>query len=71
MCKKRGIVKWFNRLKGFGFIEPEEGGADIFVHYSAIDGEGFRNLYEGDAVCFDEVDSDKGSRALNVKPRRH
>lgn len=70
MNKKRGIVKWFNRLKGFGFIEPEEGGADIFVHYTAIDGEGYRNLIEGEAVHFDEVDSGRGSKALNVRQRR-
>ncbi len=70
MNRKRGIVKWFNRLKGFGFIEPEEGGADIFVHYSAIDGEGYRNLHEGDIVNFDEANSGKGSKAVNVRPKR-
>lgn len=69
MSKKRGIVKWFNRLKGFGFIEPEEGGADVFVHYSAIEGEGYRNLYEGDPVQYDEVDVGKGPQAKKVNRR--
>lgn len=70
MSNKRGIVKWFNRLKGFGFIEPEEGGADVFVHYSAIDGEGYRNLNEGDIVNFEEINNGKGLRATNVRPKR-
>lgn len=69
MSKKRGIVKWFNRLKGFGFIEPEEGGADVFVHYSAIEGDGYRNLYEGDPVQYDEVDLGKGPQAKKVLRR--
>jgi CspA family cold shock protein len=69
MSKKRGIVKWFNRLKGFGFIEPEEGGADVFVHYSAIEGDGYRNLYEGDPVQYDEVDMGKGPQAKKVNRR--
>ncbi len=69
MNRKRGVVKWFNRLKGFGFIEPEEGGADVFVHYSAIDGEGYRNLYEGDPVNYDEIDAGKGPQARNVNRR--
>ena len=47
MGKKEGKVKWFNRLKGYGFIDPSEGGSEVFVHYSAIDGEGYRNLDEG------------------------
>ena len=69
MSKKRGIVKWFNRLKGFGFIEPEEGGADVFVHYSAIEGDGYRNLYEGDPVQYEEVDVGKGPQARRVNRR--
>ncbi len=69
MSKKRGIIKWFNRLKGFGFIEPEAGEGDVFVHYSAIEGEGYRNLYEGDPVDFDEVDVGKGPQARNVRRR--
>ena len=67
MSKKRGIVKWFNRLKGFGFIEPEDGGNDVFVHYSQIDGDGYRNLYEGDRVKYDEIDVGKGPQARNVR----
>jgi CspA family cold shock protein len=67
MGRKRGIVKWFNRLKGFGFIEPEEGGSDVFVHYSAIDGDGYRNLQEGDQVGYDPVDQGKGPQARNVR----
>lgn len=67
MNTKRGVVKWFNRLKGFGFIKPSDGGGDVFVHYSAIDGEGYRNLYEGDSVRYDEIDQGKGPQARNVR----
>lgn len=70
MDKKIGIVKWFNRLKGYGFIEPEEGGNEVFVHYSAIDGEGYRNLYEGDKVEYVEVDRGRGPLAQKVSARR-
>ncbi len=61
----QGTVKWFNESKGFGFIEQEEG-KDIFVHYSAIQGEGFKTLNEGDKVEFDVVDGPKGPAAANV-----
>jgi CspA family cold shock protein len=64
---KQGIVKWFNRLKGYGFIDPEDGDSEVFVHYSAIDGEGYRNLDEGDSVQYDEVDFGKGPQARNVR----
>lgn len=67
MSRKRGIVKWFNRLKGFGFIEPEGGGTDVFVHYSAIGEDGYRNLYEGDVVQYEEIDMGKGPQARNVR----
>lgn len=67
MARKRGIVKWFNRMKGYGFIDPEEGESEVFVHYSAIDGEGYRNLDEGDEVHYDEVDFGKGPQARNVR----
>lgn len=67
MGRKRGIVKWFNRLKGFGFIEPSDGGNDVYVHYSAIDGDDHRNLREGEHVIYDEVDFGKGPQARNVR----
>lgn len=60
-----GTVKWFNPDKGYGFIESEEGG-DVFVHYSAIQGEGFRNLDEGQRVEFDVVEGNRGKQAANV-----
>ena len=61
-----GTVKWFNPEKGFGFITPDDGSKDLFVHQSAINGEGFRSLNEGDKVTYDPEDSDKGPRATNV-----
>jgi len=62
-----GKVKWFNESKGFGFIEQDEGGGDVFVHFSAITGEGFKTLAEGDAVSFNVVKGPKGLQAENVK----
>lgn len=67
MSNKRGTVKWFDRLKGYGFIEPEDGGQQIFVHYTAIEDEGYRNLYEGERVRFDMVDNGRGPQARNVR----
>ena len=61
-----GTVKWFNESKGFGFITQDDGGADVFAHYSEIQGEGFKNLVEGDAVSFDVVEGDKGLKAANI-----
>ncbi len=60
-----GTVKWFNDSKGYGFIEREEGG-DVFVHYSAIAGSGFKTLTEGDRVSFDVEEGQKGPAAANV-----
>jgi len=60
-----GTVKWFNETKGFGFITTDEG-KDIFAHFSAIQGEGFKTLAEGQAVSFDIEEGDKGPRATNI-----
>lgn len=70
MRRQTGIVKWFSRLKGYGFISPDESEQEVFVHFSAITGEGYRNLYEGDRVEFDLVDQGKGPQAQNVASRR-
>ena len=64
--RSTGTVKWFNDAKGFGFITPEDGSKDCFVHYSAISGSGFRSLAEGDRVEFDLVNGEKGPAAENV-----
>jgi CspA family cold shock protein len=61
----KGKVKWFNEKKGFGFIEREDGD-DVFVHFSAISGDGFKNLAEGQEVEFDVSDGEKGPQASNV-----
>jgi CspA family cold shock protein len=70
METKFGVVKWFSRIKGYGFILPDEGEQEVFVHYSAIEGEGYRNLYEGDRVEFVEVDVGRGPQAKNVNALR-
>ena len=63
-----GTVKWFNDAKGFGFITPEDGGKDLFVHFSAIQGGGFKTLKENDKVQFDVVQGPKRAQATNVRP---
>ncbi|NLY36733.1 MAG: cold-shock protein [Tissierellia bacterium] len=66
----KGTVKWFNATKGFGFISREDGGGDVFVHFSAIQGDGYRELREGQKVSFDLEDdtrNGKGERAVNVR----
>ncbi len=63
-----GTVKWFNDAKGFGFITPDGGGKDLFVHVSAIQGSGFKTLKENDKVQFDVTQGPKGPAATNVRP---
>ena len=63
----QGTVKWFNGEKGFGFITPEDGSKDLFVHFSAINGSGYRSLDENQAVEFDVTQGDKGPQATNVR----
>jgi cold shock protein len=63
-----GIVKWFSDAKGFGFIEPEGGGSDVFAHFSAVQMDGFRTLRQGSRVSFDLVQGPKGDSAQNIRP---
>lgn len=63
-----GTVKWFNDAKGFGFIEPDTGGPDVFAHFSAIEMDGFRTLKQGSKVSFELVEGPKGNLARNIRP---
>ncbi|KAL9631820.1 MAG: hypothetical protein Q9164_005682 [Protoblastenia rupestris] len=66
MAKLKGTVKWFNESKGFGFITPQDGTKDVFVHFSAIQSSGFKTLAEGQAVEYETQDGVKGPSAVNV-----
>ncbi|WGS66246.1 cold shock-like protein CspC [Enterobacteriaceae bacterium ET-AT1-13] len=66
MAKMRGQVKWFNESKGFGFITPSDGSKDVFVHFSAIQGSGFKTLAEGQNIEFEIQEGQKGPSAINV-----
>ena len=63
-----GTVKWFNAEKGYGFIQPDEGGEDLFVHFSAINQSGYKTLDEGQKVTFEVTQGQKGPQASNVSP---
>ncbi len=63
----QGVVKWFNDVKGFGFITPDEGGEELFAHFSAIEMKGFKSLKEGQKVTFEVVEGPKGKQATHIK----
>ncbi len=63
-----GTVKWFSPEKGFGFITPDDGSSDVFVHFSAIAGQGYRNLEEGQKVTYEVTQGQKGPQAADVRP---
>jgi len=64
--RSQGVVKWFNDSKGYGFITPDDGGEDLFVHYSSVEGDGFRSLQEGQQVEFESAPGKKGQEAKSV-----
>jgi len=63
-----GTVKWFNDAKGFGFITPDDGGKDLFAHFSAVQGSGFKSLKENQKVAYDVTTGPKGDQATNIRP---
>jgi CspA family cold shock protein len=63
-----GTVKWFNDAKGYGFITPDSGGKDLFAHFSAIQGSGFKSLKDGQKVSYDVTTGPKGEQAINIRP---
>jgi cold shock protein len=63
-----GTVKWFNDAKGYGFITPDGGGKDLFAHFSAVQGAGFKSLKDGQKVSFDITTGPKGEQAINIRP---
>lgn len=65
--RQTGTVKWFDKVKGYGFITPDDGGEEVFVHYSAIQGDGYRNLYDDDRVSYQLVDAGRGPQAQAVR----
>jgi CspA family cold shock protein len=67
MTMAEGTVKWFNSTKGYGFVTPDDGSPDVFVHFSAIDGTGYRELVEGERVEFEQTQGAKGPQATKVK----
>lgn len=68
MSSQTGTVKWFNEAKGFGFITPDQGGDDLFAHFSEIQGQGFKTLAENQRVQFDVTQGKKGKQASNIRP---
>ena len=68
MASQTGIVKWFNEGKGFGFVAPDDGGKDLFAHYSEIKGSGFKTLPEAQRVEFEVTEGKKGPQASNIRP---
>ena len=66
---RTGTVKWFNESKGYGFVAPQDGGEDVFVHYSSIQGSGFKTLIEGQQADFDVERGPRGLQAVNVTPK--
>lgn len=67
MSQYEGQVKWFNNAKGYGFVGRDDGGQDVFTHFSSIQGDGYKTLSEGDRVTFDIIQGDKGAQADQVK----